>query len=248
MPNTTVASGAHHRDEQHLRLQVARPRGRPIEIGLGGPAGDRRSPTGRQRRRCDGLRRRAHPHGRDHAQVVRERDRRAEHDHDAEPAVAVVDRRIDQIDLAEEAGRAREPGQRQHRDRHRPCEQRPRGPDAVQRRDVVPEVGLALARDDHGERGEVHQRVGHQVEDRRPHAERGRHDHAGHHVAGLRDRRVGEHPLQRRLPDRTHVADHDRDHREHSERRRPRVARGRSAQRRTAAAAPRTPPPSSPPP
>ena len=39
----------------------------------------------------------------------------------------------------------------------------------------------------------------------------GDHDDADEDVPGLRDRRVGEHPLQRRLPERADVADQDRD-------------------------------------
>ena len=106
------------------------------------------------------------------------------------------------------------------------------GAEAVQRRDVVAQAGLALARDDHRERGEVHDQVDGEVEDGRLDAELRGHDDAGEHVAGLRHRRVGEQPLQRGLPDRAHVADHDRDRRERGERRRPSRAARRSARRR----------------
>ena len=87
--------------------------------------------------------------------------------------------------------------------------------------DRVAERRFALARDDHRERGHVHEQVDGEVEDRRLHAELRRDDDAGEHVAGLRDRRVGEHPLQRGLPERADVADDDRDRRERRERRRP---------------------------
>ena len=77
-----------------------------------------------------------------------------------------------------------------------------------------PNAGLALARDDHRERGEVHQQVDGQVEEHRLDAELRDDDDADEHVAGLRDRRVGEHPLERGLAERADVADDDRDHRE----------------------------------
>ena len=80
--------------------------------------------------------------------------------------------------------------------------------------DVVAVGRFALARDDHRERGQVHQQVDDQVEDRRGDAEAARDDDAAHDVAGLRDRGVGEHPLQRGLRQRADVADDDRDRRE----------------------------------
>ena len=75
-------------------------------VGLLRPARDRRH----ERRRRARLLGRGEPHRRDDPQVVRQRDRRAEHDRDAEERVVVVDRRLDQVDLPEEARGRREAG------------------------------------------------------------------------------------------------------------------------------------------
>ena len=67
----------------------------------------------------------------------------------------------------------------------------------VQRADVVAERRLALAQDHDRERGDVREQVDGEVEEHRLDAEPGHDDDADEQVAGLRDRRVGEHPLQR---------------------------------------------------
>ena len=94
-------------------------------------------------------------------------------------------------------------------------------PESRDRGDRVAQVGFPLARHDHGERGHVHEQVHGQVEHGRLHAELGGDDDAGEHVSGLCHRGVGEHPLQRGLPERADVADEDRDRREHRDRRSP---------------------------
>ena len=77
---------------------------------------------------------------------------------------------------------------------------------------------LALARDHHRERGDVHRQVHRQVEHRRLRADLRRDEHAAEHVARLGDRRPGQQPLQRRLADRADAADDDRHRGEHGQR------------------------------
>ena len=113
------------------------------------------------------------------------------------------------------------PGQAEHRERHRPGQQRPRRAEPRDRGDVVAQRRLALAGDDHRERRQVHHQVDGEVEDRRLHAEPRGDDDAGEHVAGLRDRRPGHQALERGLAERADVADDDRDRRQHGERRAP---------------------------
>ncbi len=136
----------------------------------------------------------------------------------AEPGVVALDQRLDQVELADEPRGRRQPGQAEHRDRQRPGEQRPLAAEALDRADVVAEGGLALAGDDHREGGEVHERVGGEVEDERVDPRLGGDDQAAQHVPGLRHPGVAEHPLQRVLADRADVADHDRDRRQHRQR------------------------------
>ncbi len=57
--------------------------------------------------------------------------------------------------------------------------------------------GFALAGDDHGKGGQVHERVDREVEDQRVDPGCGGDDDAAQHVAGLGDARVAEQPLQR---------------------------------------------------
>ena len=222
MPKTIVAI-AHTTPTKMTSSCVTRRSGRRRRVGLVRSARDRRPPAGTGHRHAGDRRlgRRPHPDGGDDPQVVHERDRRADHDHRAEPAVVVVHGRPDQIQLAEEADRRREAGEAEHRDRDRPREPRPRRPQPVQRGDVVTQRRLPLPRHDHREGGEVHDRVAEQVEDRRLHAEARRHHHAGQHVARLRDRRVRDQSLQRRLPDRARVADDDGDRGQGRQRRSP---------------------------
>ncbi len=163
----------------------------------------------------------AHPHRGDHRQVVAERDHRADHDHDPQPCVAAGDGRVDQVELPHEARGGGDPGEAEHRERHRPREPRLLAAEARHRAGAVAEVGGALAGDDHRERGHVHEQVDGEVEDGGAHAQLGGDDDAGEHVAGLCDGGVGEHPLQRGLPERADVADDDRDRRERRDGRAP---------------------------
>ena len=185
----------------------------------------------------------AHPHHRDHAQVVREREHRPDHDRDAEPGVVARHGRVDQIELADEA--ARWPGSRPARAsrsssatpaRARSC----RGSRTSAGRRRARTRARARPPPRTPPRSSAGRRRGRRPS---PAAPSWRADHdAGQQVAGLRDARPGEHPLERALRDRADVADHDRHGREHGERRRPvelRRARARwsNSRRKTANAA-----------
>ena len=87
---TSVAAPHEHGDER--RPRAAR------RASASRARSSRRRAAGQRRARRAGAgappalgRRLAHPHRRDHAQVVAERDHRADHDHDAEPRVVAVD-------------------------------------------------------------------------------------------------------------------------------------------------------------
>ena len=206
IPKNTVAAA------KTIATNVSSSCGPAATVGLRRAPGDDRHADGGADARAG---RRAHPDRSDHAQVVGERDHRADDEHDRKPGVAAADKGGDQEELADEAGGRGNPGERQHRDRQRPGEPRAIGPKAGDGVDVIAVGRRALARDDHRERGDVHQQVDDQIEQRRPHAELGRDGHAGEDVAGLRDRGIGEHPLERGLSESADVADDDRDRREH---------------------------------
>ena len=70
---------------------------------------------------------------------------------------------------------------------------------------VVTGLGLLALHD--GERGDVHEQVGDQVQNGRGDTELGGDDDSGEHVPGLRDTGVTEQPLERRLTERADVAD-----------------------------------------
>ena len=163
----------------------------------------------------------AHPQLGDDGEVVAERDHRADDDDDAEPRVAAGDGGVDQVELPGEAGGGGNSGEREHRQGHRPGEQRARTSEPLERCDRVAEAGFAFAGDDHGERGHVHEHVDGEIERGRADAEPRRDDDAGEHVAGLGDGGVGEHALERGLAERADVADDDRDRGERGERRPP---------------------------
>ena len=109
MPKKSVAAPASTATNTTSGWRPAAPR----LVELRRAAGERRqplaagdgAPPAAAARRLRRLRagRLAHPHRRDHRQVVAERDHRADHDHDAEPGVAARDGRVDQIELADEA-------------------------------------------------------------------------------------------------------------------------------------------------
>src|SRR5437763_6323021 len=80
---------------------------------------------------------------------------------------------------------------------------------------------LALARADHGERSERGRAVRNEVEEHRPGAERGARCEADQQEAGLRDRRVRQHPLDVPLHERREVADRERRDGDTGERPRP---------------------------
>ena len=70
---------------------------------------------------------------------------------------------------------------------------------------------LAAQHDDDGKRAELHERIHEQVDQRGFDAARRARHHADEHVAGVRDRRVGQHPFHVRLRERRDVADRHRD-------------------------------------
>ena len=88
--------------------------------------------------------------------------------------------------------------------------------------DIVMGRAAALERDHHGESAQVGESVAEQVvENRGAGARRGDRGHPDQDVAGVRDRRVGEHPLDIGLHQRGQVARRHRQHRHHPQHHRP---------------------------
>ena len=177
------------------------------------------------------------------AQVDERGDRRREHADQREHVLALVHRRAEHRELRDEPTGERHAGLREQEQREHAGEQRlaAREPAVVGERVLV----VALRRDHrhHRERADRHHRVREHVEQRRARALRGRGLHRDQDVAGVTDRRVGEHALHVGLHDRGDAPDEQRDDGE----RRTRSAASRRCRARThprtRAGSPRTPRP-----
>ena len=156
-------------------------------------AGTARAAGRRSRRRLDRL---PHVHGDHDARVVEEADRARGHEHDQQPPQPRAGAGVDHVELAEEAGRERDAGQREQRWPRSRGQQRAAGGEAAV---VVDLFGVAVRRPessrDDAEGPEGGDEVGDQVEghgDRRRAADREERDQD---VAEVGDRGVGQQPL-----------------------------------------------------
>ena len=127
---------------------------------------------------------------------------------------ARVQRRAEEVDLADEAGRGRDAAQREH-------EHGQRQPDPAgggSRAPAMSAMSTALLRAaahhrEHAEGAQVHDRVDRQVEEHGRGARRAARRHRHQDVAGVRDARVGQHALEVVLEQRGHVAHRHGQHR-----------------------------------
>src|SRR4051794_1227618 len=178
--------------------------------------GDRGVQHGLARRRAAGgdgnteLVARPHVHRAHDGEVIPERDERREHADDDEPRPAVLVRRREDVELPDEAAAERQPRKAEEEAPHRNAEERPLPAEA---REVVErdrDAELALARADHRERAERGGAVRNEIEEHGACAERRARREADEDEAGLRDRRVREHPLHIPLHERGEVSDDQR--------------------------------------
>ena len=106
------------------------------------------------------------PHEHHHPNVVVQRHRAVEDADHGQADISRVNRGAEHRELRHEAGRRRQPGQRQHENQHR---ERGRGIRVVQPGEVLQLVATPTAvakRSDDGKRPELHEHVGDQVDER----------------------------------------------------------------------------------
>ena len=164
-------------------------------------------------------RRLAHVHVDDDAQVVEGGHGRVEDGDDRQerqPAAA-LDRREDHVRLGKEAGGRRDPGQRQEEEDHQDAQRGLAAAEAGERLEAAGDARPLLERGHDGERTEIHEGVGGHVEEEALEPlelAAGVCREADHHVAGVGDRGVRQHPLDVVLGDGHEVAERHRQRRE----------------------------------
>ena len=169
----------------------------------------------------------AHVHVDDETEVVVRGQGGVEGADDRQPHVARAHGGPEQVELADEPGRGRDPDEGEQEDGEGERHHRmPEGEPAVVR-EPHRLAAVLLEQQDHAEGPARRERVHEQVEENAAMAERPARHHAHQHVAHVRDGGVGEHPLQVLLGDRDDVAHRhaedgqDREQRRPVERRRP---------------------------
>ena len=153
-----------------------------------------------------------HVHGHDHGEIVARRDDAGEDENGGERDLPGLRRRHEDVPLADEACGAREAEQREHA--HGQGESEPRPALGQSRQVVDADVALPVATlgREQREGRQGHERVGDEVEDECRRARGGSGRHRDQHVAGVRDGRVGEHPLEGALGEGDEVSDQHGDH------------------------------------
>jgi hypothetical protein len=154
-------------------------------------------------------------HQLDHAQVV-ERANNREHDRDdGEPDLADLHHRPQDRELGVEAGQRRYTRHREHQKQHHQREPRAALVEAAEVVQILRLDPAPAEQDDHTERARRDQRIDDDVEHRRGVALGRARQHAQQDETDVRDGRIRQHALEAGLGDGDHIAERERQHREH---------------------------------